>query len=216
MARGITVGLLLLPAFLACSCAHRIAPDGAIIREIFGEEEIYSCLNPEIDPAHKAEWRKIDDELTARGIRSAAFSSIGATYSADWEKADVAREIVSRMIRDGKVDADKLQLKVISPPSVAQATQAVARLWRGMPLKDAHAILWDSTFKQCGLQGDVGGNDQRHWFRLYPVSGGCGLVLDVNGSWEDRASSNAVLRSATIYRVAGTVVMRLPLKRREL
>jgi hypothetical protein len=215
---GILTGVLLFAALISCSCVRRHSPEDPInaIFAIFKDEDICSCLNPKNGAEHMKEWKKIDDKLKAHGIvAEPGCSSIGISFHTLWNKADDARKIISQMIRDREVDADKLQLKLIKKPTIDQATQAVACLWRDMPMKDAHTILWEGSLGPWGLNGMAGCSCGHYWFRFYPLSGGCGLFIGADGRWDDKESANALIKSAAIYNADGKMVMNIGLKSKE-
>jgi hypothetical protein len=223
---GVLAGFLLFVVLMSCSCVHRHSPNRDDLNAFCKNEDIYSCLNPKGNGAGRQldnydgvcmkEWKKIDDKLKAHGIVAPmSFASIGATFYTVWNKADDARKIITQMIRDGEVDADILQLKLIKEPTIDQATQAVARLWRDMPEKDADTILWEGIFESSGLHGMAGCSCGHYWFRFYPLSGGCILFIGVDGRWDDKESENALIKSAAIYQADGKRVMKINLKSKE-
>ena len=196
---------------MSCSCVHQHSLDRHLLNAFFEYEEIYSCLNPENDAEDMKEWKKVDEKLKAHGIVAPlCWASIGAKFHTVWNKADDARKIISGMIRDGEVDAGKLQLTLLKAPTVDEATQVVARLWFRMPAKDAQTIVLE---RSLGASGLVACSCGHYYFQFYRLSGGCGLLIGVNGRWEDKESTNALIDSAAIYHVDGKV-MRIPLKRK--
>jgi len=76
-------------------------------------EVICESLNLSNDKEVFAEWQKIEKVFKENGISEpGSFGSIMEVFFVPVEQADKARQIITQMIKDKKVDADKMQLKV--------------------------------------------------------------------------------------------------------
>lgn len=76
-------------------------------------ETICESLNPYNDEEILAEWKKIEKALEENGIsQPGSLGSIMEVFFVPADQAEKARQIISQMIKDKKVDAVKMRLKV--------------------------------------------------------------------------------------------------------